>query len=77
MQSFRTRLVLALAGTMADNLVLSDEAADRAAYDTALALLREICRCALDPAYTDAEALEKVRALSREAAAALRAQGVI
>ena len=47
MRQLRSILTLALAETMADNLVLSDDARDLTAQSTALALLKELCAAAL------------------------------
>ena len=66
MQQLRKVLTLALAQTMADNLVVSEQVQEKAAQDAVLCLCRQLCFAALDPSVSDEQALAQIRALSRE-----------
>ena len=72
---FRACMVRALAGTLADNLVLSEQAADTLAQDVAVTALRRMCALALDPSLPDAQALAQIRALGRKILPELRTRG--
>ena len=68
---FRQALLI----TAADGLVLSEAGADAALEDAALLLSKRIFMLALDPSVPDAQALSKIRELSRELLPELRARG--
>ena len=65
----------ALLVTAADGLVLSEAGADAALQNAALLMCRKLCMLALDPSVPDAQALSKIRELSRELLPELRARG--
>ena len=75
MRQLQRILTLALAKTMADNLVLPDDVWERTMQSAALALLKELCAAALDPALPDAQAICRVRALCLQAQLFFREQG--
>ena len=76
MRQLRSILTLALAETMADNLVLSDDARDLTAQSAAVTFLKELCAAALDPGLPDEQALCRVRALCLQAQLFCREQGL-
>ena len=76
MRQIRSILTLALAKTMADNLVLSEDARDLTAQSAAVTLLKELCAAALDPGLPDGQALSRVRALCLQAQLYCREQGL-
>ena len=76
MQQLRNALTLALAKTMADNLVISEQAREEVSQDAVLCLCRRICFTALDPSVSDEQALAQIRALSRDIVIGLRDCGL-
>ena len=76
MDVFDALLRQAVAGLLAGNLTLSEEAAGKASQDASVQLLRKICALALDPSIEDAQALENVRALCTQAQLFFREQGM-
>ena len=76
MDDFRTMLRAAWSRTQADDLVLTQDAAEKVSREASVRLLKRLCALALDGKGSDEQTLAAIRALCVQARLFFREQGI-